>query len=79
MFVDGKRILYGQGVATLVITEEGRKFVVKSLVEDLVRDIIMVAAHVTSDQKMQADDPAYDAARKLLHAVTDIPTTMRLR
>lgn len=76
---DGKRILYGQGVATLVVTPEGRKFVIKSLVEDVVRDIIAVAAYVASDPKMRADDAIYGSARKLLSVVSDIPTELRIR
>ncbi len=79
LFANGQRILYGQGVATIVVTPEGRKFVIKSLVKEVADQIIMVAAHVVSNPKIQVDDPVYDAARKLLNAVTDIPTELRLR
>lgn len=79
LYADGRRILYGQGVAQIVVTSEGRKFVIKTLVKEVADLIIMVAAHVASDQKMQADDPVYDAARKLLSVVVDIPTEMRIR
>lgn len=74
---DGTRVLYGQGVGHLVITEEGRKFVAKQLADDLMQDVIMVAAHVASDPKMQIDDVAYKSARKLLELVTDIPDRLR--
>ena len=79
LYADGERILYGQGVAQIVVTPEGRKFVIKTLVKEVADQIIMVAAHVASNPKMQADDPVYDAARKLLSAVVDIPTEMRIR
>ena len=79
LYQDGQRILYGQGVATMVVTPEGRKFVIKTLVAEVADQIIMVCAKVVADKNTQVDDPAYDAARKLLAAVTDIPTEMRIR
>jgi hypothetical protein len=77
LLADGSRILYGQGVGQLIITEEGRKFVIKNLVEDVMLDIIKVAAHVATDPKLSADDNVYVSARKLLHVVTDIPDRVR--
>lgn len=69
----GVSILYGQGVGQLIITEEGRRFVIKHLVEDVTRDMVAVAAQVVSDPKMQTDDAIYMAARRLLSVAVDIP------
>lgn len=77
LLADGQRILYGQGVGALVITEHGRKFVVQNLIEDVMNDLIKVAAHVATDPKLAADDDVYMCARRLLNVATDIPARIR--
>jgi len=79
VYADGRRILYGQGVAQMVVTPEGQKFVIKTLVQEVADQIIMVCASVVANKNVAVDDPAYDAARQLLSTVTDIPTEMRIR
>jgi hypothetical protein len=77
VYADGQRILYGQGVAKIVVTPEGQKFVIKTLVKDIAEKIMRVAATVVSDPKYGSEDQVYREARDLLDAIADIPTTMR--
>lgn len=77
--VDGSSILYGQGIGQLIITEDGRKFVAKTMLEDVTHDIILVAAYVCSVPSLTADDATYQAARKLLETIADVPDSVRMR
>ena len=78
IYADGKRILYGQGVAKIVVTPEGQRFVVKTLVKDIAEKIMRVAATIVSDPQYSAEDHVYREARDLLDAVADIPTQLKL-
>ena len=75
---DGSHILYGQGLGHLIVTDDGKKFVAKKMLEPMVHDIIQVAASVVSDPKLTADDSLYQSARRLLNSVADIPESVRL-
>ncbi len=78
LLADGSSILYGQGLGHLIVTEDGKKFIAKKMIEEFMDDIIQVAAHVVSDPNLSTDSRAYGAARKLLSVITDIPETLRL-
>jgi hypothetical protein len=78
VYVDGSRILYGQGVGHLVVTEDGRRFIAKHLMEEWTKDILITCAWIAGQQHWHADDRVYMAARRLLAAcVDDIPDRMK--
>ena len=76
---DGSHILYGQGVGHLIVTDDGKKFVAKKMLEPMVLDIIQVAAYIVSQPNFTSDDDLYQSARRLLDSVADIPESVRLR
>lgn len=76
---DGSSLLYGQGVGQLIVTEDGRRFIAKKMLEEMIGDIIRVAAFVCSDPTLTADDAYYQAARRLLDSVADVPESVRMR
>lgn len=76
--LDGKRILYGQGVGHLIVTEEGRKFIVEKMLEEWINDILITCAWIVGQEHLNADDRVYMSARRLLGAcVDDIPDKLR--
>lgn len=76
---DGSSIVYGQGIGQLIVTEDGRKFVAKKMLETMIHDIVLVSAYVCSVPALTADDATYQAARKLLETIADVPESVRLR